>query len=301
MKIGIDLGGSHIGIGLVQDNGQILEKQEIEIFSKEQIEQQIESTIVEKIDLLRKKHGITIDNIETIGIASPGTVLHGIILKAENLELENYPIVEILKKHFDVPIFLKNDAKCAALCELEYGSLKPYENSVFLSIGTGIGGAVIWNHELLVPTKYPGFEVGHMTIEKGGRDCKCGKKGCFERYASIVALKNEIISKYQLQQLLTGKQLLDFIKEHEKESKMQQILEQYIEDLSIGLANLINIFEPDAICIGGSFIYYEDIILEKLKEKLKSNQLLFNDSMPNIMLATMKNDAGIIGASRIEE
>lgn len=274
MRIGIDLGGSHIGIGIIEDNGKIIEKYETDLLSKEQIEEQIETIIVETINRLRKKMGITIDNIETIGIASPGTVLNGIILKAENLELENYPIVEILKKHFELPIFLKNDAKCAALCELEYGSLQPYQNSVFLSIGTGIGGAVIWNHDLLVPTKYPGFEVGHMIIQKEGKSCKCGKKGCFERYASIVALKNEIISKYQLLEQMTGKELLDFIKKHETESKMQQILEQYIEDLSIGIANLINIFEPDAVCIGGSFIYYEDIILEKLKEKLKKRSII---------------------------
>lgn len=223
------------------------------------------------------------------------------VIKAKNLGLKDYPIVAKLQKQYTMPIFLKNDAKCAAICEKEYGSLKEYTNSIFLTIGTGIGGAIIWNNELLIPTKYPGFEIGHMIIEKDGKQCSCGKKGCFETYASIVALKQQVMQNYYLSENITGKELLDQIRKDKKDEKMQGILGDYVEYLSIGISNLINIFEPEVISIGGSFTYYEEIFLDKLKNKLQDNHLLFNNSMPQIILATRKNDAGIIGASRIQE
>lgn len=303
MRIGIDLGGSHIGVGLVDEKGNILVKKEKDLLNKDKLDisKQILQTIVEYILLILQEQQLLIQDIVSIGIASPGTVENGVIKKADNLEIKDFAIIEELQSHFSVPMYLKNDAKCAAIAEKEYGSLKGYDNAVFLTIGTGIGGAVIWNKELLVPKQFPGFEIGHMIIDKNGEDCKCGKKGCFEVYASMTALKKQITTCLNIDKEITGIQLLQWIQKYQDRKEVQQILQEYSNNLSIGISNLVNIFEPQAISIGGSFVYYQEILLEKLTKRLQENRLLFNNTVPKILLATMKNDAGIIGASRIKE
>lgn len=289
MKIGIDIGGNHIGIGIIE-NDKIVQKKEIDITKKDR--ENIEKNLINKITTCIKSFN-DVNNIDKIGICSCGTVGEGKIIKATNLKLFDYPIVDLLKKEYpNSNITIKNDAKCAAIAEKMYGSLKNYENAVFLTIGTGIGGACFINGKLLEPKKYPGFEIGHTVIKVGGRDCSCGQKGCFETYASIEALKKEVKNTYNIKEEITGKQLLDIIIK-EKDEKMKQLIEEYTEYLSIGISNIINLFEPEVICIGGSFVYYKEIILEKVQEKL----YLFNqDQKPNIIIAKLQNDAGIIGA-----
>lgn len=289
MKIGIDIGGNHIGIGIIE-NDKIVQKKETDITKKDR--ENIEKNLINKITTCIKSFN-DVNNIDKIGICSCGTVGEGKIIKATNLKLFDYPIVDLLKKEYpNSNITIKNDAKCAAIAEKMYGSLKNYENAVFLTIGTGIGGACFINGKLLEPKKYPGFEIGHTVIKVGGRDCSCGQKGCFETYASIEALKKKVKNTYNIKEEITGKQLLDIIIK-EKDEKMKQLIEEYTEYLSIGISNIINLFEPEVICIGGSFVYYKEIILEKVQEKL----YLFNqDQKPNIIIAKLQNDAGIIGA-----
>lgn len=295
MKIGVDIGGSHIAVGLIGKNGQIIQKEELDlIVARGKIEEVIVETIVEDVRKILEQNQLTQADIETIGIASPGTVVEGEIVVAGNLGVENFRIVEELNKYFAVPIKLTNDAKCAAIAVKEYGELQEYDNCLFLTIGTGIGGAVFWNKEMLKPKKYPGFEMGHMVIQKEkGRVCKCGRTGCFEQYGSITALKRIIREEYGLKEI-TGKQLFDFIQEKRKERKMEQILEHYLKDVAIGLANLINIFEPEAIGLGGSFAHYEGIFLKPLEEKLI--HILYNQEVPKILFTKIKNDAGMLGA-----
>jgi len=296
MKIGIDIGGSHIGVGLINNDNTIVAKEEMELVNISQgIENIIIETIVKFINRILENNHLSIQDIEIIGIASPGTVTDSEIVKAHNLGLKNFKILEELRKYFDVPMKLKNDAKCAAVAEKKCGSLREYNNCIFLAIGTGIGGAVFWNGKLLRPTKYPGFEVGHMIIQKeNARECKCGKSGCFEQYASITALKREIREKYSIQEEMTGKELYNFITENMQDERMNQIIGGYLNDLALGISNLINIFEPEVIGIGGSFSHYKDIFLPQLK--IKTERLLFNNDMPKIVMAQIKNDAGIIGA-----
>ena len=163
MKVGIDLGGSHIAIGVVDENGRIIEKQERRILDKEkqEIKTFIEEYIIKNIKEMSKKYKIT-----NIGIAIPGTVNKTSVIKSVNLNLENYNIVEALKKKINIPIKIKNDAKCAALAENKYGSLKDYKRSIFIGLGTGIGGAVIVDDKLLDTGDLPGCEIGHMIIQK---------------------------------------------------------------------------------------------------------------------------------------
>ena len=299
MKVGIDLGGSHIAIGVVDSRGVIIEKIEKRLKNAEKrtIEKSIEEYIIENAKLLMKKY-----KISEIGIAIPGTVNDDKVIKSVNLGLENYEIVKKLKSKIQVPIKIRNDAKCAAIAENTYCCLKSYNRSIFLTLGTGIGGAVIINNKLLDTGNLPGCEIGHMSIEKDGILCKCGRKGCFEKYASMKILKDNLRKALGYDEKVSGKELFEIIRSNTPESKdydiIEKILKQYIEDLSIGIANLINIFEPEAIGIGGSFVYFEEVLLNRLKTEIISKNILFNPR-ENIIVKTaiLENDAGIIGAT----
>ena len=299
MKIGIDLGGSHIAMGIVDNRGKILEKVEKRITKAEKgnIKKVIEEYMLEKTENFLKQYKVT-----EIGIAIPGTVKDGIVVKSVNLGLKNYDIIKKLQEKIDLPIQIRNDAKCAAIAENVYGALKSYDRSIFLTLGTGIGGAVIIHNELLDTGALPGCEFGHMIIEKNGKECKCGKKGCWEKYASMKAFKDSLREILGVDEKTSGKELLDILRKNDKNNpkymQINKLIEEYIQYLSIGISNLINIFEPEAIGIGGSFVYYEEIFLEALKKTLLEKNLLFNERKEIVIqTAILDNDAGIIGAT----
>lgn len=178
MKIGIDIGGSHIAVGLVDNEGNIIAKKEKNIDSegRKNIYKLIEETIAVAINEILRDNDIKIEDIEKIGIACPGTSKDGVVVKAENLGIYDFPIVEKLQRYFSIPIKLSNDAKCAGLCEKEYGALKEYKDAIFMCLGTGIGGAVFMNGKMLVPKRYLGMEIGHTLIKKDGLQCACGRR-----------------------------------------------------------------------------------------------------------------------------
>lgn len=299
MKIGIDIGGSHIAIGVVDSTGRILERMEKRLKSAEKkvIEKSIEEYITDNVEKLIQKY-----KISNIGIAIPGTVDENTVVKSVNLGLKNYEIVKKLEEKIQLPIKIRNDAKCAALAENIYGCLKLYNRSVFLTLGTGIGGAVMIDHKLLDTGSLPGCEIGHMSIEKDGILCGCGRKVCFERYASMKALKDKLRKALGYDEKVSGKELFEIIRSNNPANKdydiIEKIIKEYIEDLSVGIANLINLFEPEAIGIGGSFVYFEEVLLDRLKEELLSKKLLFNPRKEIVIkTAVLGNDAGIIGAT----
>ena len=294
MKIGVDIGGSHIGVGLVDHNGAIALKIEKFIKDKTNIKEQIEEFITETIIEIGLTH-----NIESIGIAIPGTVTENKIIKAVNLGIEDYDLASKLEKILKIPVKLKNDAKCATLAEQKYGELANYDDSIFLCIGTGVGTAVIHDGKMLEPDDVPGFEFSHTIIQKDGELCNCGKRGCFETYASLKRFKQRISDRFDLN-TLSGKEIRKFIAENLDNQMIKEMIKEYVDYLSIGISNIINIFEPDAICIGGSFSEYGNIFYEPLKDALLEGNLLFNHRNEIIIkYAKLKNDAGIIGATLI--
>mgnify|MGYP004536431021 CR=1 FL=1 len=299
MKIGIDIGGSHLGIGLINSNGKIIAKEEKDIHNNAKNKnygEQLVEAIIELITKILEKKKIKIQEISLIGIAVPGTVSNTHIIKADNLHIQNFNIVSEINKYFNIPIYLRNDAKCAAIAEKEYGGLKKYDDALFLTIGTGIGGAVFLGGKLLRPKKYEGFEIGHIVIEKNGIQCNCGRHGCFEKYASMKALKDTVQKEFNRDNL-TGRELKEILIDENNKPKTDVIINEYIDNLSLGLANLINIFEPETISIGGSFVHYKDLMLDKLIKKLNEKNMLFNNNgAPKIVMAKLKNDAGIIGS-----
>lgn len=294
MKIGIDIGGSHVAIGLVDNNGSIIQKEEFFIKDKINLKNEIEEFITENVIQMALIH-----KIDSIGISVPGTVSENKIIKSVNLGLENYNLAGNLEKILKMPIKLKNDAKCAALAEQKYGELENFDNSVFLCIGTGVGTAVIHNGKMLEPEGVPGFEFSHTIIQKDGELCNCGKRGCFETYASLKRFKQRISDRFELN-TISGKVIRQFIEDNRENQMIKEMIKEYVDYLSIGISNVINIFEPDAICIGGSFSEYGNIFYEPLKENLLQSNLLFNRRNEIVIkYAKLKNDAGIIGATLI--
>ena len=297
MNIGIDLGGSHIGVGLIE--GYEL-KNVVDKFFVQEDKLDIENAIIRNIDelviRLLTQNNVSLDNIEKIGVSTPGTVVDGKI-RATNLGLEFFDIKKVLEEKYYKQVKVRNDGKCAALAEKKYGAMKDYDDCVFVNIGTGIGGAAFIDGKILEPKRFSGFEFGHMTIEKDGILCTCGKRGCFERYASIKSLKTNIINKLGLEgQDISGQYLREVIMvEHHDE--VQEEIERFIEYLKIGISNLIDIFEPQVVCFGGSFSYYEGHpVFNQFIEEMKKPNTTFNQTIPEIKTAFFKNDAGIIGA-----
>ena len=299
MKIGIDIGGSHIGVGLIDgaDIIKMLEKnftRTDRINIKETIVNETEKMIVQ----LLLETNIQKEQIECIGIGAPGTIQNGVIVTSNNLEITNFNIAQILEEKFNIPVHIRNDAKCAALAEKEFGSMKEYDDCVFLTIGTGIGGAVFISGKLLEPKRFSGFELGHMVVNKGGRKCSCGKYGCFETYVSIKALKMKVTETLDVDNDINGQYLREelLIKDH---PGVKEDVEVFLDYLKTGICNLIDIFEPEIVCLGGSFSYYEgNPVYDRLLEKINEVNATYNKgTRPKITLAELKNNAGIIGAT----
>jgi len=294
MNIGIDIGGSHIAVGLVNKDFNIISKKEHNWTKEENIDfwNSVQKYSIKFIKELIDENNV---EVEKIGIGFPAAnIIDGVATKYG--KTVNLP--SIISKEFDIPTYLKNDVKCSALCEKTLGNLKAYDNCIFMTLGTGIGGAYFYKNELVSPNKFQGFEIGHMVIEKDGRKCKCGKNGCFEEYASMRIFRQEITKLFNLESINSYK-MFEIIQAQEKQEEVNKIIDAYIDYLSIGLSNLISIFKPDAICIGGSFSYYAPIFMDKLNEKLEQN--FENREIPKILIAKLENDAGIIGASMLEE
>lgn len=303
VRIGVDIGGSHVGVGIVK-NGSIIDfaGRDLSKTDRLNIRDSLVDTIISLINDVLEDSNLGVSDIESIGIAAPGTIKDNIIVKSPNLGLVNFDIISELQKTINLPMQIRNDSKCAAIAEKYYGSLKDADDCVFLCLGTGIGAAVFMGGKLLEPKRYAGFEIGHMVIVKDGKQCKCGKKGCFETYASMSALKRNIAEVLEIDNDFTGRYLNEKLLDFENE-KIEKVIDEYLDYLKTGLCNIIDIFEPEVISLGGSFAYYEDNpIFKKLLDKMKEPNSTYNqESSPLIKVASFKNDAGIIGATVNEE
>lgn len=288
MKIGIDIGGSHVGMAVVEESKIIKQKEFVYDFNfKKDLRNNLESLLKHMISEIIEEY-----TIEKIGISIPGRLQNGILTRSPNMpEMEGFDFIKELSNTFSLPVTIKKDSFCAAKAEKEYGCLKPYKTCVFLIIGTGIG-AVSYRDNNLYRDGY-----GHMIIEKDGKQCGCGKHGCFEAYCSIRVLRNEV-KKYLNKEHMTGKELHSFLTENQGNPELEAIIEKYVDYFSVGLSNVIDIVLPEAIGFGGSFSYYEDILIERIRKNiLEKNLLVDPNTMPTLVMGDFKNNAGIIGAT----
>lgn len=245
MNIGIDLGGSHIGMALVEKDRIIIKKEkEFAKEEKENIEEILTKVIPQYIEEILNE--MPEAKIESVGVASPGFFENGCITKTTNLKIKCLPIKKLIQDKIEVPVYMENDGRCASIAEKIYGNLKQVRNGVFLSLGTGIGGAVFIDDKLVPRLR----KIGHMIVQKDGRKCNCQKEGCLETYASMKALKTQIRKRLENERL-SSREILEFLKQEENRKQVEDILEEYISYLAIGVSNIMNLFDPESLVIGG--------------------------------------------------
>lgn len=294
MRIGIDLGGSHIAIGLI-DNGKVIHKSEYNFSKddKEILDKVLQNIIDNEINNILDI--VDINKIDMIGISVPGRPQNGSIEHAANIKVKNLNIQNMIKQKINKPVYTMNDGMCAGIAEKEYGNLKGCNNGVFLGLGTGVGTAVFIHGKLVQDIR----SAGHMIIEKNGRKCNCGKNGCYETYASMNAMKTQIKQRLNKKDL-SSEEILEQLKNPKVMEKVEDIIKDYIEYVAIGVANFARICSADTLVIGGSFVYYKDILFDRLLNELDRIMIPMEKDMVKVRLAKLGNDAGMIGATKIE-
>ena len=313
--IGVDLGGTNIAIGLCDENLNMVDKGSVPTLADRNGE-----LIIKDMAALAKKiidrNKLSLADIEYVGIAAPGSVNPDIgeVEYSNNLPFYNFPIAELFKKYLPVEkVFIANDANAAALGEALSGAAKGTKNSLMITLGTGVGGGVIIDGKIFAGgVNFAGAELGHTVISFEGRQCSCGRRGCWEAYSSATALTN--MTKEKMEELkLKGIPSLLF-EEAEKEGKVsartsfnamkrgdkygQRLVDDYIAYLAVGITNMINIFQPEILCIGGGVCNEKENLTRPLIELVERCQYTRNNSQQTkIVTAALGNDAGIIGAA----
>ena len=312
-SIGVDLGGTNIAVGIVDENYKIIKKGSVPTLAQRGPEA-IVHDMAELCKKLVADCGLTMDDISGAGIASPGTVNPdtGIVEYANNIKFSDFPLVALFSKEMDMPsemVKIGNDANLAALGEAVGGAAKGANSSVMITLGTGVGGGVILGGMVLTGCAYGGAELGHMVIEKDGRQCSCGRKGCLEAYCSATALVKLTKEKFEecpdslMHEMcegdinrVGGKTAFAAMKKGDKAGA--EVVETFISYLACGVANLINIFQPEVFTIGGGVSGEGDNLLIPLREKVcKETYSKDNTLKTDLRVATLGNDAGIIGAA----
>lgn len=313
-NIGIDLGGTNIAIGIVDENYNIVLKDKVPTRT-ERPTSAIMDDMANLCKSLVERLNLTFEDIGSAGIATPGAVdiANGVVRYSPNIKMENYPIAQELKNRIPVKnVFVENDANAAALAEAKAGAGKGLDDVVMITLGTGVGGGIVIGGKLYSGFNYAGAELGHTVIEFGGRQCNCGRKGCFEAYSSATGLIN--MTKEKLAETkdtimwemvdgdinnTSGRTAFDASRKGDKAGK--EVVDMYIGYLACGIANIINIFQPEVLCIGGGVCGEGDYLLNPLKELIKQNSYGYERQAKNteLKIAKLGNDAGIIGAASL--
>lgn len=309
MYIGVDLGGTNIAIGLVDEEGKILQKSSVPTKAERDPEEIMDDIAAEVLAVLAEAK-VKLNDISWLGIGSPGTIdsENGLVVCAHNLPFSQYPICEALKKRLRLPVYLGNDGNCAALGESIAGVTRGYADSIVITLGTGVGGGIILNHKIHKGYNDGAGEVGHMVLHADGAPCTCGQNGCFEAYSSATALirmTREAMDKHPESRLhelsahgthVSGKTAFQAAKEGD--AAAQEVVDTYIRYLAIGIANLINLFQPQVIAVGGGVSHEGDNLLLPLRHEVEKRVFKAKGGFTNrVELAVLGNDAGIIGAA----
>ncbi len=311
-KLGIDLGGTNIAAGIVNDKYEIVKK-----MSTPTLAHRSAVEIIDDMAALCKKlcsaAGISIDELDSIGIASPGLANYetGVIEYANNLPFNNLPIVKMLSERLGhSKISIANDANAAALGEATAGAAKGTSTSVMITLGTGVGGGIIINGKIYSGFNFAGGELGHIVIEAGGRPCTCGRCGCWESYSSATALIN--MTKEKIEECkkegrytkmaeaerVNGRLACDCMREGDEAAK--EVYDKYVSYLATGLTNIINIFQPEVISLGGGVSGEGQSLIDSLLPQVRAEQYGgVRENQTDIRIAKLGNDAGIIGAAAL--
>ena len=305
--IGVDLGGTNIAVGVVTEEGKIIATDSVPTLAEREYPE-IVADMAMVCKRVVEKAGLEMKDIKAIGIGTPGSVDHknGVVLFANNLKFENTPLAEELRKYFDIPVRLENDANAAAFGEYVVNG-KGTKDFVFITLGTGVGGGIIINEKLYTGFNGIGGELGHMTIMHGGKMCSCGNPGCWEAYASVTALiaqTKEAIEKNPDSLMaklaeengeVSGRTAFEAAKKGDAAGLA--VVEKYREYVASGIMNIINIFQPERLMIGGGISREGEYLIAPIREYCQKFGYNKNIAKTDIQAATLFGDAGIVGAA----
>ena len=308
--IGIDLGGTNIAVGVTDDEFNIIGRGK----RKTPAGAQSDGILKEMAKAARQaveNAGLEMSDIDDVGIAAPGTVnpKTGYIEYSNNIKFKNYPAADRLKELLSVEkCYIANDANAAAYGELLAGAGKGCKDFVAVTLGTGVGSGIILDGKILTGSNFAGAEIGHSYIIAGGEKCTCGNCGCWESYASATALKRQTAQamKNHPESLMweiagsldkvDGKTAFDAMRKDDPAAK--EVVDNYIRYVAIGIVNVINIFQPEFVCIGGGICNEKDTLLAPIREFVDAHDYNRDPSVrTKICTAVLGNDAGIIGAA----
>ncbi len=314
-RIGIDLGGTNIAAGIVNEQFDILAKVSVPT-GAERPAAEIAADMAALCHAVCEKAGIAPSNIASVGIASPGIANHddGVIEYCCNIPaFRRFAICDAVKAGFPVAqCFVENDANAAAWGEVIAGSAKGTRDSIMITLGTGVGGGIIIDGKIISGFNYAGGELGHIVIEADGAPCGCGRKGCWEAYSSATALirmtseklaecaatgrKTAMSDMVERAGKVSGRTAFDAMRAGDEAAA--EVVQKYVHYLSIGLTNIINIFQPEVLSIGGGISgegdYLLNMLIPLIHEKVYGQGIVKGT---DIRIATLKNDAGIIGGA----
>ena len=303
--LGIDIGGTFIKGVLTGEDGTILCDGSVPTGAEgggEKICKNIASLCAD----LQSRANV---KAEAAGVGCPGMIAEdGAVLFAGNLGLKNFPLKSRLSELLALPVTVTNDANAAALGEAAFGAGKEYSDSVFITLGTGVGGGIIIGGKIFTGGKNVGAEIGHMVIKHGGEKCTCGRKGCFEAYSSATALIRETRKAMEEDKTsamwscggfdkVTGKTAFDFC---ENDAAAKKVVDGYIYDLACGIINLANIFRPQAAILGGGVAGQGEKLIAPLQERLDAKIFGGQGYAPvKIVKASLGNLAGALGSAKL--
>ena len=310
--IGIDLGGTNIVAGLVSETGEILEK----VAAKTQSEKGfafVTEAMAQLVKELLARAALSAGQISSIGIGSPGTAdkSNGNIIFSNNLGWRDVPLVATIKEKTGIDTYVANDADCAALGEFAVGAGEKYNSMVMITIGTGVGSGVVLDGKLFAPAGSSATELGHTTLIAGGESCTCGRKGCVEAYVSFSALIRDgnraadahpesMLAELRAKgQTLNGKNIFDCAKEGDAVAK--ELVDRFVDLMGQFFANVGNSFGIKLIVVGGGISKEGQWLADRLHEIVVREMYAGERFAPTIAMATLGNDAGVIGAAMLEQ
>lgn len=310
--LGIDLGGTNIAVGVVDENFNIVGRGKKKTNCPRPADE-ICDDMAAAARMAIEDAGLTMDDIDTIGIGSPGSInpFTGVIAVSNNLRFENVPMGAMLKERLGRDVFIENDASAAAYGEFLAGAGVGTSSMVAVTLGTGVGGGVIIDGKLFSGSNLAGGELGHTVIVHGGADCTCGRKGCWEAYASataLIRLTKESMKANPNSKMwelcgnnidnASGRTAYDGMRAGDKAAT--EVVNMYQDYVACGVTNMVNIFQPDVLCIGGGISKEGDTLLKPIAEIVEKERFTKNvEKQTEIKIAKLGNDAGIIGAAYI--
>ncbi len=311
--LGIDLGGTNIVAGIVDENLKVIAKAKVKTNASRPAEEIVDDMAKVCFEAC-KTAGISIDDIYACGVGSPGAInpVDGIVVTANNLGFKNLPLAQMLKDRTGVDFYIENDANAAAYGEFLAGSGRGVKNCIAVTLGTGVGGGIIIDGKLFSGSNYAGGELGHTVINVDGEACTCGRKGCWEAYASATALirqtkaamekdKDSLMWKLAEGNLdnVNGRIPFDAMRQGDKTAK--EVVDTYIKYVAVGIANIINVFQPEKVCVGGGISGEKDTLINPIKEFVANEIYAVMGKPCEILVAELGNDAGIIGAAALHK